>query len=203
MKFDSPSRKPDDMVDSLRELDRRLRALEGANRLTSASIGSGGLKVFDGGDIILETRPGQFRQIQANRPERVSTSDNGFIVDTSWRSLSLVVNVPDWAHNAFMFYGGSVSGNNGSASADALWMRADWSASGGSSGGIGTLQSSTPSGHWRALTILDVIGEDVTNDTSITLQVKWRSASGSWGSHGSNHVNLRGLVIWNGFGESA
>ena len=38
-------------ADLFGEVDRRLRALESANRLTSASIGSGGLRVKDGGKI--------------------------------------------------------------------------------------------------------------------------------------------------------
>ena len=38
-------------TDRFSEIERRLRALESANRLTSASIGSGGLRIKDGGKI--------------------------------------------------------------------------------------------------------------------------------------------------------
>lgn len=54
MSFDSPSRRPDDLVASFEEIFRRLRVLESANRLTSASIGSGGLRILDGGSLTVD-----------------------------------------------------------------------------------------------------------------------------------------------------
>lgn len=40
-----------DLLNTIRELEKRVRILENANRLTSSSVGSGGIDVKDGGAI--------------------------------------------------------------------------------------------------------------------------------------------------------
>lgn len=234
MSVDSPSRKPDDLVATIRDLDRRLRALETANRLTSASVGSGGLRILDGGsltvsgpatiggtttlngdlrvptggdvtveggDLVLETRPAQLKRVEANRPAIWSDSVSGFTVDTTERELSDTLSVPSWAVNAFALIGGSVTARNGSGSAGRLWVNIGWTAVGSDRvAQTPTHQSSTGNTDYTSIGINDPISINVTNDTSLTIRVKWRSASGSWGSDSQNWALIRGLVIWNGYG---
>lgn len=194
MSLDSPSRQPDDLTETLRELDRRLRALEGANRLTSASIGSGGLRVRAGGQVIVDSN-NSTKALTGVEFERTENALFGFTIDTIRRRYSeVVLPSPDWAVEGFFQGAVLVEAHNDSASNSTLRVRWNSRESGQAWSPGPTWPMYCPAGEAVSVGLPVPFSRDVSSGTGTELAVEI-SADHNWGSNASNHslVGLFGI----------
>jgi hypothetical protein len=98
--------RPESLPEVIEQLKSRVRALETATPLRSASIGSGGLTINDGGHLNLNGGQIQVNGVPIPATETQTHGDAWAVVLGTPVNQSVTVLVPDWAESAHVMASG-------------------------------------------------------------------------------------------------
>lgn len=202
-----------------KEIGRRLSRLErlvemgGASRsLTSASVGRGGIRVAEGGSIVVDTG-GDLEIVTGDlilgegkiegsalkdqlEPDTYYNAETNFALTTSWAAKSsITITRPDWATSTIIQASALARARqNGSSNANDL--NADLRVSIGSSAGLATTMPLTGySGNASVTGSTTHAAETTDASVQVTADIKSR-ASGVYNRHSNNRCELSVIAIF-------